>query len=102
MDDFLFSAGFSLAVERNSVLLHDLNGALHDLDTEGDLQKLHHRWWVERSDCQHVTDVQGKMYRSASRSRGAHGGRLNLAAFLFVIVLGLSWKCDAVEDCRLL
>jgi len=42
---------YALAVRRGSDLKAKIDVALTQMEADGELDQLHHKWWIERSEC---------------------------------------------------
>lgn len=50
-DKFLMKEGFSLAVTKNSHLLRYLDQTIKTLHSNGFIDKIYKKWWIDRSEC---------------------------------------------------
>ena len=56
-DKFLLQKHFALALQKNSLLLDDVNWALSQLEATGALNRLYNKWWHSNSTCPVTNDV---------------------------------------------
>ncbi|KAK2166229.1 hypothetical protein LSH36_40g02015 [Paralvinella palmiformis] len=64
IDRFLLDAHFALALPKGSGLVAQLNRALYLLEDDGFLDRLYHKWWVKKNDCNGIQ--YSKMYSLSS------------------------------------
>ena len=51
VDRFLMEQGYGIATQKGSALVSKLNKVLTLLEANGFLQRLYHKWWNEKSEC---------------------------------------------------
>ena len=84
VDRFLMKRGYSLAVQKDSHLLQELNRALYILKDIGQLDELYRKWWVDRSQCNGIKS--SKIYSVTSGG----GNVIKSSSVLSVMVVLLS------------
>ena len=83
VDRFLMKRGYSLAVQKDSPLLLDINRALYILNDIGDLDELYRKWWIDRSQCNGIKS--SKIYRVQSSAAASNNCFISNSYLLLVI-----------------
>ena len=91
VDRFLMKRGYSLAVQKGSRLMQELNRAIYILKDIGQLDELYRKWWVDRSQCNGIKS--SKIYSVTSGN-----GVEKQSSVLLVIVMALSSVTSVVVN----
>ena len=87
LDPFLMTRGYSLGVQKGSVLLPKLSSAIESLRKKGVLARLRRKWWLGRNVCDGV--ISSKVYSVHSASP-VTSQRLDVMSVLLVFVSSTS------------
>ena len=83
VDRFLMERGYGIALPKGSPFLPQLNRAISRLKKNGFLNRLYHKWWVERNDC--PNGVQSSKIYSVNTAGGISHGVLPIVVFLIFV-----------------
>ena len=82
VERFLMDRGYGIALDKGSPFLPQLNRAIRRLRQNGFLDRLYHKWWVERGNC---GSVQSSKIYSVNTARRTSHGILPLIFFLIFV-----------------
>jgi hypothetical protein len=84
VDRFLMKRGYSLAVQKGSDLLQEVNRALYILRDIGQLDELYRKWWVDRSQCNGIKSSKIYSVTNGGAAAAARQGRDTFHRLLIV------------------